>query len=122
MIDYADYEFYVNTYKGSLSDDLFSSLIPKASRLIDKAINREFLTQEDLDDLEALAYKVRFVACELVDLLYSENLTSDSNGGTVSSISIDSVSKTYVTKSTDEVATERLEILSGLPHELTRFV
>ena len=41
MIEYTDYGFYVNTYKGSLSIDLFNSLIPKASREIDKVVNRE---------------------------------------------------------------------------------
>ena len=41
MINYADYDFYTNEYKGSLSIDLFNSLIIKASREIDKNVNKD---------------------------------------------------------------------------------
>ena len=41
MINYADYDFYKNYYQGSLSFDLFNSLLPKASREIDKAVNKK---------------------------------------------------------------------------------
>ena len=41
MINYADYTFYVNEFKGSLSVDLFNSIIPKASREIDRHVNRK---------------------------------------------------------------------------------
>lgn len=109
MIEYADYEFYQDTYKGSLSVDLFNSLIPKASREIDKVVNRE-LTEEDIDN------KVRFVACELVDFLSK----SESSNGGVSSISIDGVSKTF--RSDVEIKQGINKIANGLPHELTRFL
>ena len=109
MIEYADYGFYVNTYKGSLSVDLFNSLIPKASREIDKVVNSE-LQEEDIDN------KVRFVACELVDFLSK----SESSNGAVSSISIDGVSKTF--RSDVEIKKGVRNITNGLPHELTRFI
>lgn len=121
MINYADYEFYKNTYKGSLSDDLFNSLIPKASREIDKAINKEYLTEEDLSD-KVVKYKISFVACELVDYLNSNNLSNGNNGEKLSSISIDGVSKSYSSKSESELKTEKANIISGLPHDLTRFL
>lgn len=109
MINYADYEFYQNTYKGSLSVDLFNSLIPKASREIDRVVNRE-LQEEDIDN------KVRFVACELVDFLSK----SESSNGGVSSISIDGVSKTF--RNDTEIKQGIKNIADGLPHELTRFL
>ena len=109
MIEYADYEFYIKTYRGSLSVDLFNSLIPKASREIDKVVNRE-LNEEDIDN------KVRFVACELVDFLNK----SESSSGGVSSISIDGVSKTF--KNDGEIKQGVRNITNGLPHELTRFL
>lgn len=109
MIEYADYGFYENTYKGSLSVDLFNSLIPKASREIDKVVNRE-LKEEDIDN------KVEFVACELVDFL---NKSKSLSGG-ASSISIDGVNKTFKTDA--EVKQGIKDITSGLPHELTRFL
>lgn len=107
MINYVDYGFYKNTYQGSLSVDLFNSLIPKASREIDKVVNRE-LKEEDIDN------KVRFVACELVDFFSK----SESSG--VSSISIDGVSKTF--RSNTEAKQGVRNITNGLPHELTRFL
>lgn len=115
MINYANYEFYKETYKGTLSDDLFYSLIPKASREIDKAVNKE-LKEVDIDD------KVRFVACGLVDFLKENSNISNSNNGKISSFSIDGVTKNYVTKSKEEIEEEKLNILAGLPHELTRFL
>ena len=109
MIEYADYGFYINTYKGSLSVGLFNSLIPKASREIDKVVNRE-LQEEDIDN------NVRFVACELVDFLSK----SESSSGGVSSISIDGVTKTF--RNDSEIKQSILNITNGLPHELTRFL
>ena len=114
MINYATYDFYQETYKGSLSSDLFNSLIPKASREIDKVVNRE-LQEVDITD------KVKFVACELVDFLNKYDISSNNNGN-ISSISIDGVSKTFNSLSKSEVNKEKLNITNGLPHELTRFL
>ena len=50
MENYADYNFYRSEFKGSLSIDLFNSLIIEASREIDKNINCE-LTSDVIDDL-----------------------------------------------------------------------
>lgn len=108
MINYADYQFYKETYKGSLSDSLFNSLIPKASREIDKVVNRE-LQEADINN------KVKFVACELVDFL-----NNNSDKGALSSVSIDGVSKTY--SSRQEYRQSRAEILNGLPLDLIRFL
>lgn len=113
MINYANYEFYKNTYKGALSNDLFNSLIPKASRVIDRSVNRE-LKEVDITD------EVRFVACELVDF-FNVNGNSISERQ-LSSISIDGVSKNYITKSRLEINAEKKSILNGLPHNLTRYL
>lgn len=113
MIEYADYEFYSTVYKGSLSDSLFNSLIPKASREIDNVINRD-LKEEDITD------KVKIVACELVDFL-NENGTIG-NSEKISSVSIDGVSKSYATKTRQEIKQEKQEILNNLPLELIRFL
>ena len=50
MMNYADYDFYTNEYKGSLSIDLFNSLIIKASREIDKNVNKD-LTETNIERL-----------------------------------------------------------------------
>lgn len=112
MINYADYTFYVNEFKGSLSVDLFNSIIPKASREIDRHVNRK-ITEEDLDD-ENLGYKIKYTACLLIEYL------NTSKNGAVSSISIDGVSKTIKNISEQEKDIEK--IAENLPQELTRYL
>lgn len=111
-MNYADYKYYKDVYMGSLSEDLFNSLIPKASRKIDDEVNRE-LKEVDITD------KVKFVACELVDFLKSNNFSNESN---IESISIDGVSKRYAIKSATETRNTEKDILSSLPLELIRFL
>lgn len=110
MINYADYIFYKETYKGSLSDSLFNSLIPKASREIDDVVNRE-LKEADITD------KVKWVACELVDFI---NSNKESRKGNVSSVSIDGVSKKY--SSQKEIEKRKSKILNKLPLDLISFL
>ena len=50
MENYADYNFYISEFKGSLSIDLFNSLIIEASREIDRNVNCE-ITSEVIDAL-----------------------------------------------------------------------
>lgn len=110
MINYADYSYYQNEYKGSLSQTLFNSLIIKASREIDKYVNRK-ITSNDLDTYE----EIKYVACSLCDKLNSMPKSSN-----LTSVSIDGVSKTY--KSSSEVKQELYDILDGLPEELIRYI
>ena len=117
MILLADYEFYQNTYKGQLSSDLFNSLIPKASFIISKNVNRK-LNEEDSKNEE-----IEMVACELVDLINTKNLPE--NVKKVQSISIDGVSKTY--SYADKITEEEYEkkfykIINKLPLEMIGFL
>lgn len=109
MINYADYQYYTDTYRGNLSQALFNSLIIKASREIDKYVNRE-ITSDDLTTYE----EIKYVACALCDKL---NTISNKN---VSSISIDGVSKTF--KNSSEVKKEISSVIENLPEELTRYI
>ena len=47
-MEYADYGFYTNEYKGKLTYDTFSSLIVKASR----EINRLNKTTDDINNIK----------------------------------------------------------------------
>lgn len=109
MINYADYQYYTDTYKGNLSQTLFNSLIVKASREIDKYVNRK-ITSADLTTYE----EIKYVACALCDKL---NTISNKN---VSSISIDGVHKTF--KASKEVQKEISDVIDNLPEELTRYI
>lgn len=110
MIDYADYHYYTDIYKGNLSQTLFNSLIRKASRVIDRNVNRK-ITKEDLDKYN----EIKEVACELCDKLNTKPQNSN-----ISSISIDGVSKTY--KDSVEFKKEINDVLDGLPEELIRYI
>lgn len=119
MINYATYEFYSgNKYKGTLSESLFNSLIPKASREIDKVVNRDI---EEADLNASYGDKIKFVACQLVDFLYNYDNLSSSNAN-ISSISIDGVSKSFSTSTKEEIQNQKLNIIDGLPQDLTRFL
>lgn len=120
MENYADYSFYLEEYKGSLSDSLFSVLIIKASRIIDKNVNRE-LTESVINNLsDRDNWRLKYVACELCDYL-NENGSASSSGG-ASSISIDGVSINKSNKTYDEKSKSKKEILAELPHCLTRYL
>ena len=121
MDNYADYTFYLEEYKGTLSDDLFSSYIVKASRMIDSNVNRE-LTEEVIDSLsDRDKYRLQYVACELCDYI-NENGSASSSSGSASSISIDGVSINKGTKSDSRVSKDKSVILSELPLELIRYI
>ena len=115
MKDYADYEFYLNEFHGSdsLSNDLFSNYIVKASRIIDRNVNTK-LTEDLLDSLsEEDKYKIKFVACALIGYVKDKEQPN--------SISIDGVSitkKSYSNDNDDDLQ----GILDNLPHELTRYL
>ena len=116
MIDYADYEFYLNTYKGSLSGDLFNSLIVKTSREIDNYVNRE-ITEDDLNnEKNNFGYKIKYTTCLMLDYLNSQSKVK----GAVQSISIDGVSKTV--KSLSDIKKDKQNIIDNLPQELTRYI
>ena len=120
MNNYADYDFYVNEYQGTLSIDLFDTLIVKASRDIDRNINCE-LTREKLNSLsEKEKYKLQYTACELVD--YMNTYGSNSSNGKANSISIDGVSVTKNYRSQQEQNTTKKSIYDNLPQSLTRWL
>lgn len=114
MINYADYEFYTNVYKGSLSKDLFNSLIFKSSREIDTYVNRE-ITEEDLDS-EKNGYKIKYTTCLMLDYL---NTTKSTNSA-VNHITIDGVTK--IMKDFSEIQKDKRNIIKNLPQELTRYI
>lgn len=118
MENYADYQFYQEQYKGSLSDSLFSSYIIKASRMIDNNVNRE-LTNEVIENLnDRDKYRLKYAACELCDFISENGLSSSKNA---SSISIDGVSITNKEKSESSISKDKAIILAQLPLELIRY-
>lgn len=120
MINYADYDFYKEEYKGNLSKDLFDSLIVSASRNIDRNVNKE-LTQEVVNSLSGREqYQLKYTACELCDYI---NLTGGNTAiGKASAISIDGVSINKGQKSESQMIRGESQILNDLPLSLTRYL
>ena len=124
MIKYADYQFYSKEYKGSLSIDLFNSLIIKASMTIDNHINCT-LTEARIKKLsERDQYKLKFVACELCDFINVSGGNSGKLGYDAGSISIDGVSinGSANIKSESQMKKDKQNILNDLPLELIRYL
>lgn len=116
---YADYDYYLNKYCGTLSEDSFNSLVLKASRIIDNNINTR-LTQDKIDKLQKEAQEqLKYTACALTDLL---NRKQESENRKINSFSIDGVTKNFNTISNEDYTNQKKEILSCLPDELTKYI
>lgn len=124
MINYADYDFYISEYKGSLSIDLFNSLIVKASREIDNNVNKK-LTEANIKRLpENEQWQLKYVACELCDFLKNSGGNSGKYSFGADSISIDgvSISKGSNIKSETQINKDKKSILGELPLSLIRYL
>lgn len=117
MENYADYEFYLNEYKGTLSIDLFNTYIVKASRNIDRNVNCE-LSEELIESLtEKEQFMLKYVACELCDFLKNNGDDTKSNA---SSVSLDGISISK--KNGEEKRQSLINIYNDLPQKLTRYL
>jgi hypothetical protein len=122
-MEYTDYEYYQDTYKGSLNENSFNSYILKASKEINKNINI-VLTQDIIDILsESDQDKLQYATCEMVDLLNEYN-TILNTARDVKSLSIDGVSKSYEDMSDirNEYGIKIRAVADDLPQELTRYL
>lgn len=122
MNNYADYDFYRNEYRGNMSEQSFNSYIVKASKDIERNVNRK------LDDTifsnldEATKEKISYVACELCD--YYSSYGDNTSAGSPSSFSIDGVSVSQDGYSNDtQIGTAKLQrIYDDLPQDWTRYL
>lgn len=122
MNQYADYDYYINEYKGTLSDELFNSYIIKASKDIERNINRK-LNNDIFEKLDKeTKEQISYVACELCD--YYKNFGDNTKSGAPNSISLDGVSitKSNYSSSNNEITSKLKNIFEDLPHEWTRYL
>ena len=116
---YVDYTYYKNNFFGKLEENKFDELVIKASREIDKNVNT-VITQEKINNLSNEAQeRLKYTACALTDLI---NKKQESDSKKISSYSIDGVSKTFKTISTEEYKTSKKSVLDFLPDELTCYL
>ena len=83
---YADYNFYVTSYGGTLTEDAFNKLITKASAYVD------YITMGRINPflLDTYREKISLAACSVVDVLHDE-----ANGGELSSQTVGPWTRTY---------------------------
>lgn len=117
MNTYADYTFYVDEYKGTLSEQSFNSYITKSSKAIERNVNRR-LNQDIFNSLDnETKEKISYVACELCD--YYNTFGDSTSQGKPNSISIDGVSKTNSSfaSTTQNIDAKLQTIYNNLPHD-----
>ncbi len=116
---YVDYEYYHNTYCGTLPEDSFNKMVLKASREIDNNVNTR-LNQEKINNLpEKAQEQLKYTACALIDLISKQE---ENNSRRVSSISIDGVNKTFKDISSKDIDKDIEKVIQCLPDELTRYL
>ena len=116
---YADYEYYIEKYYGTLSENSFCSFILKASKEIDNNVHTR-LTESVIDALPIQAQdQLKYTACAFADLIAKKQ---ESENRKLTSISIDGVSKSFKTMSKEEYASVKKDIINFLPDELTKFL
>lgn len=116
---YADYEYYIEKYYGTLPENSFCSFILKASKEIDNNVNTR-LTESVIDALPIQAQdQLKYTACALTDLMAKKQ---KSDNREVTSISIDEVDKTYKVISNEDYLQLKKDIIRSLPDELTRYL
>lgn len=98
---YADYAYYKNTYKGTLSEADFERLSERASEYIDNRTDY-FLQEKGIPP--KLADRVKRACCALADAHYTNE-----NGGGKSSESVDGYSVTYAGASKVKTDDKRLD-------------
>ena len=104
---YVDYKYYAEEYFGTLPENSFNSLVLKASREIDRNVNTR-LSQEMIENLSEKAQEqLKYTACALTDLMAKKQ---EGENTSLSSISIDGVSKSFKVLSISEYKANRKDI------------
>lgn len=95
------YEYYTETYGGSLSEDMFNKILPDAEIYIE---NRTFGNVDSIDEDSPYVNQVRRTVCKVVDLVSSRtnSKTGIMDNRVVSSESVGGWSKTYKTCGNNE--------------------
>lgn len=100
MIQYTDYDFYNNKYKGNMPQDDFERLVIKASYEVQKNIfNRPTTGFEE---------EVQMATCSITDILYKIEQLENKKDTTMSgkelkSESVGNYSRTFETSSTTDI-------------------
>lgn len=90
------YEFYKDSYRGSLSEDDFNKNILKATRLVSNRTNSRIDIVSGDDTNQGLVTDIRLCICNVIDKV---QYYSESNGKVIASQSSGKISESYVVDS-----------------------
>lgn len=115
---YTNYAYYTEQFGGTLDEKSFKFNLNKASKIIDRNINRE-ISESVFNELsETDKDKFNYVCCELIEMVSGNG----SNGKQVTSISIDGISKSYKALSNAEETMQQIRILDNLPLQFRKYL
>ncbi len=115
MTKYADYEFYIDTYKGNMPETDFDKLVIRASYEVQKNIfNRNITGYEE---------EIQLATCSVADILYKvEQLEIKKNttisDKTLKSESVGDYSRTFDTASVNDIETEISNLKTKIIEEI----
>lgn len=101
---YADYNFYRNTFKGSVDEPTFNSQVVEASFYI-KSLTRGNIDEKNIPDV------VKMATCSIIGVLAEEKKQNSINS-VIASESVGNHSRSYQNKikSSEEIEKEKLRL------------
>lgn len=90
------YEFYKDSYRGSLSEDDFNKCILKATKFVSNRTNNRIDTISDDNINQDLVTDIKLCICNVIDKV---QYYSESNGKVIASQSSGKISESYVVDS-----------------------
>ena len=106
MVEYADRDFYENTFHGEIiPEKAFPSMILKASIFV------KFLTFSRVDDMTEIPEEVSLATCAIADVMYQDGMRKDDAGREIASENNDGYSVSFVTSQSKTTGTVEQHIL-----------
>lgn len=100
MVEYADREFYENSFHGEIiPENAFPGVILKASIFV------KFLTFSRVDEMSEIPEEVKLATCAVAETMYQDMQAKDAAGREIASENNDGYSISYVTSQSDNVGT-----------------
>lgn len=100
MVEYADIDFYKNTFHGEIiPEKSFPGMILKASIFV------KFLTFSRVDDMTEIPEEVSLATCAVADVMYQDRMRKDDAGREIASENNDGYSVSFVTSQSKTTGT-----------------
>lgn len=100
MVEYADRDFYENTFHGEIiPEEAFSGMVLKASIFV------KFITFSRVDEMTEIPEEVSLATCAVADVMYQDGMRKDDAGREIASENNDGYSVSFVTSQSKTTGT-----------------